>query len=113
MTARDIIDQASIVSVWAAVGGGPLRYGRGKAFWRDGDGYSVSLNQDKNVFFDFVTSTGSILDLVRTVNGCDRRGRRSRNGSGSRSRTEAADKPHTQKRFPWRRSNSPGRKKGR
>jgi len=74
MTARDLLDRASITDVWRALGGGELRLGRGRAWWRDGDSYSVSLNQDKNVFFDFVAGKGGgILDLVRTVNGCDRR----------------------------------------
>ena len=74
MTARDLLDRASITDVWRALGGGELRHGRGRAWWRDGDSYSVSLNQDKNVFFDFVAGEGGgILDLVRTVNGCDRR----------------------------------------
>lgn len=73
-TARQILDRTSIVEVWHALGGGPLRHHRGVAWWRDGDGYSVSLNQDKNVFFDFVTGEGGgILDLVRAANGCDRR----------------------------------------
>ena len=73
MTARDIIDQASITHIWSTLGGGELRHGRGKAFWRDDDGYSVSLNEDKNVFFDFATGAGGgILDLVQSVNGCSR-----------------------------------------
>ncbi len=74
MTVGDLLDRASISDVWADLGGGELRHGRGKAFWRDGDAYSVSLNQDKNVFFDFVTGTGGgVLMLIETVLGCDRR----------------------------------------
>ena len=73
-TPRDIIDQASIVSVWAAVGGGPLRHGRGKAFWRDGDGSNVVLDDDRGVWFDHAHGTGGgVLMLIETVLGCDRR----------------------------------------
>ena len=51
-----------------------MRHGRGAAWWRDGDGYSISLNQDKNVFFDFVAGAGGgVLMLIETVLGCDRR----------------------------------------
>jgi hypothetical protein len=34
----------NIVEVWLALGGGPLRARRGKAFWRGGDSYSVSVD---------------------------------------------------------------------
>ena len=74
MRARDLLDRTSITDVWIALGGAELRHGRGKAFWRDGDGDSVSLNQDNNVFFDFVAGTGGgVLVLIETVLGCDRR----------------------------------------
>ena len=63
-----------ISSVWVALGGAELKRGRGRAFWRDGDGYNVSVDEDKGAWFDFVTGAGGgILDLVETVLGCDRR----------------------------------------
>jgi len=69
------IETLSLCDVWTALGGGPLRAGRGLAFWRDGDGLSVSLQSDKRAWFDHVTATGGgILALVETVLGCDRRG---------------------------------------
>jgi len=68
------IETLSLCDVWTALGGGPLRAGRGLAFWRDGDGLSVSLQSDKRAWFDHVTATGGgILALVETVLGCDRR----------------------------------------
>ena len=47
------ITSVRITDVWAALGGGPLRQRRGQAFWRDGDGYNVSLNDDKGCWHDF------------------------------------------------------------
>ena len=71
---RDIIDQASITDVWRALGGGPLRHGRGKAFWRDGDGDNVALDEIKGCFYDHAHGTGGgVLMLIEIVRGCDRR----------------------------------------
>ena len=73
MTARELLDRASILEVWASLGGGPLRHGRGVAFWRDGDGFNVSLDETKNVFFDHAHGEGGgVLMLIETVLGCDR-----------------------------------------
>ena len=73
MSPRDAIDRASIVDIWASLGGGDLRHGRGVAFWRGGDGLNVSLDEAKGVFFDHAHGTGGgILALVETVLGCDR-----------------------------------------
>ncbi len=56
------------------LGGGPLRYGRGAAWWRDGDGHNVSLDESKGVWYDHARSEGGgVLDLVQTVLGCDGR----------------------------------------
>lgn len=74
MTGSEIIDRASITRVWAALGGGPLRHGRGKAFWRGGDGFNVSLQEQRGGWRDFPRNTGGgILDLIVAVLGCDRR----------------------------------------
>ena len=73
MSPRDAIDRASIVDIWASLGGGDLGHGRGVAFWRGGDGLNVSLDEAKGVFFDHAHGTGGgILALVETVLGCDR-----------------------------------------
>lgn len=68
------IETLSLCDVWTALGGGPLRAGRGLAFWRDGDGYNVALDAGKGAWFDHVEGVGGgILALVETVLGCDRR----------------------------------------
>jgi hypothetical protein len=68
------IESLSIVEVWYALGGGEIRHKRGRARWRNGDGWSVSLNNDKNVWFDFVANQGGgILSLVQVALGCDRK----------------------------------------
>jgi hypothetical protein len=67
----ELKDHAAIREVWAALGGGKLRGNRGQAFWRGGDGYSVSLDPEKGVWFDFVTGAGGdVIALVRTVRQC-------------------------------------------
>ena len=69
MTARDLLDRAVISTVWTALGRGPLRHGRGQAFWRSGDGHNISL-----VWYDHARDEGGgVLDLIQTVLGCDRR----------------------------------------
>jgi hypothetical protein len=66
--------EIGILDVWKAVGGGPLRGRRGRAFWRDGDGFSVALNLAKGTWFDFRDGRGGgSLALVETAHGCDRR----------------------------------------
>jgi hypothetical protein len=66
---------ASIHDVWSALGGPPLRHGRGQAFWRGGTGYNVAINAERGTWHDFVANTGGdVVELVRTVRGCDFRG---------------------------------------
>jgi hypothetical protein len=61
-----------IDQVWAALGGCQLRRGRGQAFWRGGDGYSVSLDLKRGLWFDHVDAHGGdVFALVRTALGCD------------------------------------------
>ncbi len=72
-TAPGIISRIRISEVWAALGGSPLRHGRGRAFWRDGDGYNVSVSDDKNCWHDFVSGDGGgVLNLVQKVRGGSR-----------------------------------------
>ena len=74
VTPSEIIDRASIAEVWAALGGGDLRRGRGKAFWRGGDGLNVSINGTRGVFFDHARAEGGgMLHLIETALGCDRK----------------------------------------
>jgi len=63
------LDQISIVDAWKLLGG-ELRGHRGKRFWLDGDGWNVSLNSEKNVYFDHVDARGGgVLDLVMVAKG--------------------------------------------
>src|SRR5262249_36620301 len=67
----EIKANTNILSVWAALGGGELRGGRGRAFWRQGDGFSVSLDREKQVWYDFVAGCGGdVVALVQTVRQC-------------------------------------------
>jgi hypothetical protein len=66
--------ELDILEVWNAAGGGPLRSKRGKAFWRSGDSYSVSLDPAKGTWYDHRDARGGgSLALVETALGCDRR----------------------------------------
>ena len=63
-----------ILDAWHAAGGGPLRGNRGRAFWRDGDGYNVALNLTKNTWYDFRDNVGGgVLRLVEVALHCDKR----------------------------------------
>jgi hypothetical protein len=70
------LEDLSIVDVWLALGGGPLRGNRGKAFWRNGDNQSsVLLTASRGTWKDFVSGDGGgIITLVRTARGVDKRG---------------------------------------
>ncbi len=71
--ATDIIGRASIAEVYRVLGGSELRAGRGKAFWRNGNGYNVGFNESKGTWFDYVAGEGGgILDLIVAVRGGSR-----------------------------------------
>jgi hypothetical protein len=66
-----IKSSASITEVWFALGGDKLRRNRGRAFWRCGDGFSISIDPQKQLWYDFVTGTGGdVISLVRTARQC-------------------------------------------
>lgn len=68
------IEDLDIRAVWTALGGGPLRGGRGRAFWRNGDGFHIALDASKSVFYDQARHEGGgIVRLVEIAIGCDRR----------------------------------------
>ncbi len=68
------LDSVNIAEVWTQLGGGPLRHGRGQAFWRGGDGFNVVVNAVRGRWTDFATNQGGgILDLVEVVLGVARR----------------------------------------
>jgi hypothetical protein len=61
------------LDVWRALGGGPLRGKRGKAFWRGGDGYSIALDTAKGTWYDHRDGRGGgVLALIETALGCSR-----------------------------------------
>ncbi len=68
-----VIGAVRIEDVWRALGGGELRRGRGRAFWRDGDGLNVALDPKRGTWRDFATNAGGgILQLIQTVRGCSK-----------------------------------------
>ena len=59
------VDLPPITAVWSALGGGRLISSRGVAFWRKGDGYNVSVNSERQAWYDFAAGVGGgVLDLV-------------------------------------------------
>jgi hypothetical protein len=75
LTLAAALQSVRISEVWAALGGGPLRLNRGRAFWRAGDGENISLNDRKGTWYDFRDNRGGgILDLIQLAAGCDRAG---------------------------------------
>jgi hypothetical protein len=71
--ATDIVSSVRISEVWRALGGGQLRHGRGQAWWRDGDGFSIALRDDRNVWHDKRDNGGGgVLDLIALVRGGSR-----------------------------------------
>ncbi len=72
-TAADILSRVRISQVWRALSGGKLRHGRGRAWWREGDGYNVSLNDAKGTWYDHAAGEGGgVLALVQCVRGGSR-----------------------------------------
>jgi len=72
--AAEIVARIPVSEVWRGLGGGELRHGRGRAFWRKGDGFNVALSDKKGVWYDHATGEGGgVLDLVQRVLGCDRK----------------------------------------
>ena len=71
MTPAEIIERVKISEVWNWLGGEPLKKGRAKAFWRQGNNdQSISLNDTKNVFFDHRDSKGGgVLGLIQAALG--------------------------------------------
>jgi hypothetical protein len=69
-TSRDVLANIRIFDVWQALTGEPIRGGRVRGIWRDGKSWSVSLNNERGVWHDFVSNEGGgILDLIVRVLG--------------------------------------------
>ncbi len=65
--------QIRISEVWRALGGGELQHNRGRAFWRNGDGLNISLDDSKGAYYDHARGTGGgVLDLLQLVRGGSR-----------------------------------------
>lgn len=62
---RDVLSRVTLPQVWAALGGGEIRHQRGKAFWRGGDGWNVSLDFGRGLWHDHARGAGGgIIELV-------------------------------------------------
>jgi hypothetical protein len=71
--AAEIIAATTISKVWVGLGGDEPRHNRGKAFWRDGHGQNVSLDDAKGVWHDHKDGAGGgVLDLIQKARGCTR-----------------------------------------
>ena len=71
-TISELKHAANVRDVFAALGGCKLRGNRGQAFWRGGNGYSVSLDFERGLWHDFVTGDGGdVIRLVEVAQGCD------------------------------------------
>jgi hypothetical protein len=70
---RSWLERINIGQLWAALGGEPIRHGRARASWRDGDGWNIALDSERGLAYDFTTGTGGgVLWLVETARGCSR-----------------------------------------
>ena len=68
------IEDLDILEVWTAAGGAPLRGTRGRAFWRNGDGYNIAIDRANGVWYDQCDHVGGgIVALVEIAIGLDRR----------------------------------------
>jgi len=68
------LSSVRIAEVWERLGGGELRNGRGRAFWRAGDGFNVALDLKRERWFDHATGVGGgVLALIQTALNSDRR----------------------------------------
>jgi hypothetical protein len=75
---EDILSRVRITEVYQALTGAKPKHSghgvyRGSAVWRVGDGYNVSIDDERSVWHDFVTDEGGgVLDLVVKVRGGSR-----------------------------------------
>jgi hypothetical protein len=65
-----------IGAVWRALGGAEIKNRRGRAFWRNGDGYNIAIDTERGCWYDWAKKDGSggILDLVQVALAVDRAG---------------------------------------
>jgi hypothetical protein len=73
-TSREGLSSVRIAEVWERLGGGELKNGRGRAFWRNGDGLNLALDLERELWFDHAAGVGGgVLALVQTALNTDRR----------------------------------------
>lgn len=73
MSGAEIVGQLRISEVFRSLGG-EVRGHRGRAFWRQGDGLNIALDDAKGTWFDHRDSVGGgMVDLVVHVRQCSRR----------------------------------------
>ena len=65
--------QVRVLDVWRALGGPEPRRGRAPAFWRRSHDPNVSIDAERNVFYDHAQNRGGgVLALVETALDCSR-----------------------------------------
>jgi hypothetical protein len=70
----DLISSVRISDVQAWLGGERVKAGRGRAFWRGGEGRNVVFDDRKNCWWDHAASEGGgVLDLIIRVREGDRK----------------------------------------
>jgi hypothetical protein len=74
MTGGRIIEQVPITQIWALLGGGKIRHGRGQGFYREGaDGWSVSIDNERGRWYDHRDNVGGgKLALIQHIRGGSR-----------------------------------------
>lgn len=72
-TGAELVASVRISEVFRLLGGGEIRHGRARAFWRGGDGWNVDLADARGVWTDHATGDGGgVLDLIARANDCNR-----------------------------------------
>jgi hypothetical protein len=75
MTGSELVQSTPITALWTMLGGGEVRRGRSRAFWRAGDGWSVALDDAKRAWFDHRAGIGGgVVDLIVRARGGTRSG---------------------------------------
>jgi hypothetical protein len=71
MSTPSVYQRVPLRDVWPELGGGDIRRGRGQAFWRDSHDWNVSVDLDRDLFFDHVG--GGPVTLAMTALDCSAR----------------------------------------
>jgi hypothetical protein len=72
--ASEITSKVECTWLYHELGGPEPRYKRYLPFWRQGEHYNVSINNEKGCWFDFSRREGGgKLDLIQKVLDCDKR----------------------------------------